>query len=111
VVHKGRRQKPDASGFPLEKTTSNFRHAQTVLRLLARLFSKSDPFRGGWAPRGRHDGRSVGYLVTSNRKTIDTRWQDFGATLRRLLWRLLMLVLACGLFWVVWESVRALHIF
>jgi hypothetical protein len=110
VVHKGR-QKPDGSGFPLEKTTSNFRHAQTVLRLLARLFSKSDPRRGDWAPRGRHDRDFVGYLVTSNRKTIDTRWQDLGATLRRLLWRLLVAALACGLLWIVWESARALHIF
>jgi hypothetical protein len=49
--------------------------------------------------------------VSANQKTIDTRWQDLGTALRRLLWRLMAIACLCGLLWIVWESARALSIF
>jgi len=53
----------------------------------------------------------VGFLVTANRKTIDTRWQDLGAAGRRLLRRLGWLLLLLALLWIAGESIRFLNIF
>ena len=81
-----------------------------MLRLLAQLLRSRDR-PPGVLPRRRNDARLVGFLVTANRKTIDTRWQDLGAAGRRLLRRLGWLLLLLALLWIAGESIRFLNIF
>jgi hypothetical protein len=84
-----------------------------VLRALCRLCHRS-PLRFGLARDSRsrlRDPRFVSFLAQSDRKRLNTDFQD--AVLRGRKWvrRALLLTLAGGGAWVLLESARALAVF
>jgi hypothetical protein len=63
-------------------------------------------------PRSRfRDPRFVSFMASSNRKTLDTDFQDAILQGRRVLKQVLVVLLAAGGAWVLVESARALTLF
>jgi hypothetical protein len=63
-------------------------------------------------PRGAlRNSQFVSFLAQSNRKRLDTDFQDAVLRGRRLMRQALLLLAAGGLAWVVIESARALTVF
>lgn len=78
--------------------------------LLKKLFRRS-PARQVPA-RGRfRDPRFVSFLAQSNRRTLDTDFQDAVLRGRRLLKQAMLVAVAAGCVWVVVESAKALTLF
>jgi hypothetical protein len=106
------RERPDGSGFPIEKTTSKCRN-HDVLRVLLNLCHRP-AIRFGLRrdPRGRfRDPRFVSFMAETNRRPLDTDFHD--AILRGRKWMKLVFRLALigGGAWVVLESAKALSVF
>ena len=96
----------------LEKTTSKS-DGDCVFRVLRNLIHRP-AVRFGLLrdPRRRfRDPRFVSFLALSNRKTLDTDFQDAVLRGRRLAKQVFTLLLAAGGAWVVLESARALSVF
>ena len=84
-----------------------------MLDFISSLFRRS-PVRFGLARDRRsrlRDPRFVSFMAASNRKTLDTDFQDAVLQGRRLFKQALVVVLAAGGIWVVVESARALTLF
>jgi hypothetical protein len=115
VVHRRKkvRKNPDRRGFPLEITTPNF-VSRRVLR--ARLPSRLRQGPTAAASRSRDAARFrnphfVSFMAGTNRTRI--RADPLSAVLRSraLVKRALRFTLFGGVFWVVFESARAISIF
>jgi hypothetical protein len=84
-----------------------------VRRLLHKLFHRP-AVRFGLARDSRsplRNARFVSFLAESNRKTIDTDFQDAVLRGRRLFKQGLIVALAAGGAWIVIESAKALSMF
>lgn len=82
-------------------------------RFLQRLFHRP-AFRFGMTRDTRsrlRDPRFASFLAQSNRKTIDTDFQDAVLRGRRLFKQGLIALLAAGGAWIVVESAKALSVF
>ena len=106
------RERIDGSGFPLEKTISNF-VSRRVLRALLNLCS-----RPGGRPSLRSDGQArfhnpqfVSFMAQNNRRRLDPDLHDAVLRGRKLVKNLFRFALAGGCAWVVLESARALSVF
>jgi hypothetical protein len=84
-----------------------------VLSLIKNLFHRP-VIRFGLARSGRgkfRDPRFVSFISQSNRKTLNTDFQDAVLQGRKLVRYALVAVLVCGGAWVVIESAHALSMF
>jgi len=84
-----------------------------MLRAVLNLFRRPS-IRSGLARDSRsrlRDPRFVSYLVHSNRKTLDTDFQDAVLRGRKLTRNLFRLALFGGGAWIVLESAKALSVF
>ena len=100
------------SEFPLEKTTSNFRDASVLPSW--KNFFRRPTIRSGVArdPRGTfRNPQFASFLSQTNRKSLDTDFQDTVLRGRKFVRHALKLLVAGGLAWVVIESARALTVF
>jgi hypothetical protein len=80
---------------------------------LSRLFHRP-AIRFGLASDSRgkfRDPRFVSFIAESNRKTLNTDFQDAVLRGRKLLRYALIAALACGGAWIVLESAHALSMF
>jgi hypothetical protein len=84
-----------------------------MVRTLRALFRRPSIRTGLARVPGRRlrDPRFVSFMAASNRKTLDTDFQDAVLQGRRLFKQALVVVLAAGGIWVVVESARALTLF
>lgn len=84
-----------------------------MVTLLKRLFHRP-AIRFGMADdshRKFRDPRFVSFIAESNRKTLNTDFQDAVLRGRKLLRYALIAAIACGGAWVVLESAHALSMF
>jgi hypothetical protein len=84
-----------------------------MVTLLKRLFHRP-VIRFGMARDGRgrfRDPRFVSFISESNRKTLNTDFQDAVLRGRKLFRYALVAAVACGGAWVVLESAHALSLF
>ena len=106
------RERANASGFRLEKTTTNFEFS-SVLRVLLNLCHRP-AIRFGLRrdPRGRfRDPRFASFMRDSNRGQADSDMHDAVLRGRKLAKNLFKLALFGGGAWVVLESAKALSVF
>jgi hypothetical protein len=106
------RERSERSGFPLEKTTSNF-EIRRVLRVLLN-FCHRPAIRFGLRqdPRGRfRDPRFASFMHESNRKPLDSDFHDAVLKGRKLVKNVFRLGIGMGAAWIVIESAQALSVF
>jgi hypothetical protein len=107
------RERREASGFRIEKTTSNCRYT-SVLRVLINL-CRRPAVRFGLRrdPRGRfRDPRFASFMAEGNRRGgNNTDLHDAMLKTRKLVKNLFRLGLAGGCAWIVLESAKALSVF
>jgi len=107
------RERGERSGFPLEKTTSNFEIRGTVLRTLLNL-CRRPAIRFGLRQdtRGRfRDPRFVSFMAESNRSKLNPDFHDAVLKSRKVVKHVFRVGLALGGAWIVLESARALSVF
>src|SRR4051812_5009942 len=106
------RERPDGSGFPLEKTTPNF-EIRRVLRVLLNFCHRpAIQFGLRQDPRGRfRDPRFLSFMTDTNRKALDTDLHDAVLKGRKMMKNVFRLGLGMGVAWVVLESAKALTVF
>src|SRR4051812_1521459 len=106
------RERTDASGFPIEKTTPKCR-LTGVLRVLLN-FCHRPTVRFGLRrdPRGRfREPRFASFLAQTNRGRVDTDRHDALLRGRKLMRNLFRLAVGGGCAWVLLESAKALSVF
>jgi hypothetical protein len=106
------RERPDGSGFPIEKTTTNS-DIPCVLRFLLNLCHRpAYRFGLGRDPRGRfRNPRFASFMTATNRKAMDTDIHDAVLRGRKLMRHAFRFALLGGGAWVVLESAKALSVF
>jgi hypothetical protein len=106
------RERSDANGFRIEKTTSNCRYLD-VLRFLINLCHRPT-IRFGLRrdPRGRfRDPSFSSFMSDSNRRPLDHDMHDAVLQGRKAMKTMFRVGLALGGAWVVIESAKALSVF
>jgi hypothetical protein len=81
------------------------------MRSLLKKLLRRSPARQGQARSRFRDPRFVSFLAQSNRRTLDTDFQDAVLRGRRILKQAMLAVVAAGCVWVLVESAKALTLF
>ena len=112
MMPKKPRERPNASGFRIEKTTSKCRFIDVLHFLLNLCRRPAIRFGLQRDPRGRfRDPRFASFMADSNRRPLDHDMHDAILKGRKAMKTLLRVGLALGGAWIVIESAKALSIF